>query len=87
MKKIVMILLLASSMLAFAQDKPAATREPTVAELRLQIAQKDVQIAQLKLQLIQASAQVSYRQVQDELATAQKAVQDASLKPSETPKK
>ena len=82
MARMVMALILAGSILTFAQDKPSAM-EPTVAELKLQLAQKDVQIAQLKLQLLQAA----YQQAQGELLIAQKAVQDATPKPSESLKK
>jgi hypothetical protein len=80
MRKFAIVLLLASSMLAFAQDKPQL-KESTVAEMRLTLAQKDVEIAQLKLQLIQAQAQLAYDKTQAELAAAQKAVQDATPKP------
>jgi hypothetical protein len=87
MKKIAFAFLLAGSMLAFAQDKIVGPKEPTVAELKFIIAQKDVEIANLRLQLIQAQATVAYRQEQDNLAKAQAAVQDATAKPAEASKK
>ena len=54
MKKILIGVLLGATILASAQEKP---KEPTVAELKLQVATLSVQVATLKLQLIQAQAQ------------------------------
>ena len=92
MKKLLVILTLsltALSPLATAQvsapafAKPAA-KEPTIAEMKLQLAQDKVDITNLKLQLIAAQAQVNYRQTQDELSTAQTAVKAATPKPDES---
>jgi hypothetical protein len=82
LKKIATVLLLGTS-LVIAQDKPTPTplAQPTIAGLKLQLAQKDLQIANLKLQLIQASADSAYCQAQNNLSVAQKAVQDAAPKP------
>lgn len=92
MRKIILVgILAAGSMLAFAQDKPTPQREPIFAELKLSIAQKDVEIATLRLQLMQVQVQVQleqqpqYQQAKAQLAAAQKAAQDAAQKPD--PKK
>ena len=88
MKKIAIALLLASSMLAFAGDKP---KEPTVQELKLQLAQKDLQIASLKQQLLDKQAlinvlsdpqyQVQKLQNDADKKAAQQAIDDATPKP------
>ena len=56
-KSMIFVLLLLVSTLAFAQDKPAP-KEPSIAELKLQLAQKDLQIAQLQAQMLQLQAQL-----------------------------
>ena len=81
MKKLLIVFLLLTFAPVFSQQKPSIPKEPTVAEMKLQLAQKDVMIAQLKLQLIQAQAQLEYQQAQAELTAAQKAVKDATLPP------
>jgi phage shock protein A len=90
MKKLAALLLLAGT-LAFAQAPQP--KEPTIDELKLQLAQAQVQIAQLKIQLAQAQMQIvqyNGQQAQADLQAAQKSVQDATpapvVKPSE-PKK
>lgn len=82
MRKLVIVILLACSTLAFAQKKPAIPKEPTVSELKLQLAQKDFLIAQLKLQLIQAQAQIAYQNALIEVSQAKKAVEDFTPKES-----
>jgi hypothetical protein len=87
-KKIAIALLLASSMLAFAGDKP---KELTVQELKLQLAQKDLQIASLKQQLLDKQAlinvlsdpryQVQKLQNDADKKAAQQAIDDATPKP------
>jgi predicted amino acid-binding ACT domain protein len=80
-------LLLAGSMLTYAQDKPTPKKEPTVAEMKLQLAQKSVEIADLKEQLLQATVTIGllrnlqYQeqvvQLAKEKQAAQQAVKDA----------
>ena len=71
--------------LANAQEQPGPIPpEPTAAEFKREIAEKDLQIAQLKVQLNQTQAQLVQllgRQAQAELTAAQKAAQDAGPKP------
>lgn len=79
MKKLAALLLL--STMLYAQS-PA--KEPTAAEVKLQLAQKDLTIAQMKMQIAQLQAQLVQnfgQQAQQELIAAQKAVDDATPKP------
>ena len=83
MKRIFVLVFLAGT-LATAQEQPPRPQESAIADLKLQLAQKDLQIAQLKVQLLQAQGQLVQllgQQAQAELATVQKAVQDATPKP------
>lgn len=80
-------LLLAVPMLIPAQDKPPAPSEPTIAELKFQLAQKDVELANIKLQLIQAQAQGAYCAAQNDLAKAQDTALKLVPKQTETAKK
>lgn len=80
-KKLVLLFTLIAAPV-FAQSNAQA---PTVAELKLQLAQKDVQIAQLKVSLIKAQAQLAFQEAQTELAAAQKALYDATPKPEPKP--
>ncbi len=87
LRKLVAILFIATALAASAQTAP---KEPTVAELELQIAQKDVEIANLRIQLLDAQAmmqlfrspqyQAESARLQQGLAAAQKHAQDAAPK-------
>ena len=94
MKKLAALLLLTATLYAQA---PAAPKEPTVAEMKLQLAQKDLQIAKMQkainsmqtyLNLYEKALGIADQNQRDQAAvdTAQKAVQDATPKP-ETAKK
>jgi hypothetical protein len=70
---------------AWAQDRPSASasvkpKEPTVADLKFEVAQKDVEIAQLKMRLLQCQVPAAYKQAADDIAQAQKEVQDSTPK-------
>jgi TolA-binding protein len=102
MKFITALLALFLAVPAFAQQKTvptpppaaAAAKEPTVEELKKQIADKDYQIAQLSLQIAQMNATISVwvgdryaedpqiQQAKERVQSAQKAVQDASSTPT-----
>jgi hypothetical protein len=53
---------------------PAPSKEPTTAELKQQVAEKDLEIAKLKLQLIQTEGQLYSLQAQLDLQAKQAAV-------------
>lgn len=83
MRKAILFLLLFVFFVGFAWSQSTQAPEPTVAELKLQLAQKDVENAQLNLQLLQAQAQLIqmlYQQAQQKLTIANKAVQDITPK-------
>ena len=88
MRKIALLLLFVGT-LTFATTSRA--QDPSVPELKLQLAQKDLEIAKLNLQLLQVQAQlvqVLGDKAQAQVAMAQKAVTDATPKPpAEPPKK
>jgi putative cell wall-binding protein len=63
--------------------KPPAVREKTLAEYKLELAQKDAQIADLKVQLYHVQSQfiqVLGNEAEGDKAAALKAVQDATPK-------
>jgi hypothetical protein len=60
------------------QDKQVA--EPTVADLKLQVAQRDMQIADLKMRLLQCQVPLVYKGVKDEIIKAQQELQDSTPK-------
>ena len=87
-KHILFVIMLLAVPAIHAQDKPAPAKEPTVAELKLQLAQKDLQIAQLNAQVLQVQGQlvqVLSQQAQGQIQSAQKAVADATPKPVPNP--
>ena len=67
--------------IAHGQEKP---KEPTIAELKLQLAQKDLVIADLKVKLTETQNQligILHDQAKADFERAQRAVQDATPKP------
>jgi len=93
MKKLAALLILTSSMLVYSQA-PAPAKESTIAEMKIQLAQKDLTIAKMtqvihqqsvELQNVNAALAAAFSQqaANDaaEIAAKQKAVDDATPKP------
>jgi hypothetical protein len=64
-------------------SQPATVK--MAAEMALKLATKDVELSSIKLQLIQAQAQAAYCQALDEVARAQKALQEVTPKVADKP--
>jgi rubrerythrin len=80
--------LCAGMYLACAQDAPKS-KEPTVAELKLQLVQKDVQLANLNLQLLQTQEQlvaVLKERAEMQVITANKALGEMQPRQTKTAK-